>query len=192
MARSTPMVGAAACVVVACSSGTTSGNGSGSNAFPFSGPSCPSGGQPSPSGQQTNAPCAECVQARCSTQAQCASSACSDYYTCFCACAQGNGACYAGCQPKLTASCSSCIDTITRCESQNCGAECGFGSTDGGALAPAPDASGATGVCAHLATCCAAIGESTARSACMQVASSGIQPACQGVLPAFQDAGTCP
>lgn len=190
MARRRPTAWAAVCAAVACS--TSNSSGSSNNAFPFNGPSCAYGSQPTSSGQQTSAACGQCVQSHCSSEAQCASSACADYYSCFCACALGNFACYGGCRSKLTASCDSCINTIIGCEGQNCGTECQPGASDAGGIAETPDGSATAGVCAKLATCCAAIINATARMMCTQVASQGDQMACQMELPAFQDAGICP
>src|SRR4051812_8319307 len=81
----------------------SSGNDAGAKmagAFPFSGPSCSSGGPNT--GQMPKPECMQCASEKCADTFPCIESACADYYGCFCACPNGDASCYLACQPKLT------------------------------------------------------------------------------------------
>lgn len=124
----------AAGVLVACSS-SNSGNGGNSNAFPFSGPSCPPGMQATTQpGTSTSSACSQCLQSHCSGASQCVVTDCADFFNCFCACAMNDANCAIGCFPKLTqGACASCNMTVGQCRTQNCSTECSAG-VDAGAI----------------------------------------------------------
>jgi hypothetical protein len=117
-------------VVAACSGKTASPNGgacdsgtgtcgTGSQVFPFSGPSCTTASFADA--------CWQCVDAQCG-DADCVTTACGGFFTCFCACAVGDATCENGCSGQLTSACQGCAQSITACQQKACSAQCGTGS----------------------------------------------------------------
>jgi hypothetical protein len=119
---------------VACSSSNSGGgNGAGSNAFPFSGPSCPAGTTGvSNMGMPSSTACNNCVQSSCSSKLDCIKTDCSDFYTCLCACMMNDTNCTIGCFTNHTSSqCSTCQQGVAGCVLNTCGSACGA-TLDGG------------------------------------------------------------
>jgi len=162
------------------SSTSTSGNG-----FPFSGPSCPSGTQPS--GMPASAACAQCIDSQCSEQ--CLVSDCSAYYDCACACAPNDAACAQGCAPQMTQACQTCLAGITGCFFGTCGSSCFGGLLDAG-LGGLLDA-GFGGHCSQLAPCCSSLATTAEQMACAQLVAGGNDAACQQGLAMYGDGGHC-
>jgi hypothetical protein len=163
---------------IACgggSSSTSSGSGGG---FPFTGPSCPPGTQPT--GMRGSPACTQCVESQCPSG--CVASDCSDYFTCSCACNPTDTACAQGCFPKMTSACEVCIAGIDACLFQSCSGTCLSGIADGGFPAH----------CTKLASCCASLAATTEQMACGQVVVGGNDGACQAALAMYSpDGGRC-
>ena len=113
--------------LVACSS--SSGSSGGNN---ITGPSCPSGSMPPLGGSQSNSACSQCQQSKCASAGACANTDCSGFVSCYCACRPGDTTCYMNCFGQLSSgSCSTCLSSISSCETQSCSSAC-FGGFDAG------------------------------------------------------------
>jgi hypothetical protein len=164
---------------------TNNGNGGGGGAFPFSGPSCPPGSQPTmmpvPS---NNAACQTCVQGQCDVL-QCITTDCATYFSCACACQPRDLNCLQTCvMSGMTQACTNCIGSkIPTCILQTCGDACGLSSVDAGFAVQ----------CSLLASCCAKLPQSTAAyNACQQTVNSQNDTACRDALAGYRDGGACP
>jgi hypothetical protein len=173
-------------VTAAACGGGGNGNGGGSggsNAFPFSGPSCAGSQLPGMTTTSGNSACQSCVQNQCDVL-QCITTDCAAYFSCACACPAGSLSCLQGCVAQETSACTDCIGAkIPQCVLATCGDACGLSSIDAGFAVQ----------CSALASCCARMTQGTSQySACQQTVSAQSDSACRQALAAYTDAGACP